>query len=264
MSKTVNWQNEVLASLQNLGIETALIRDDYFLISVKSHRIIIHLVPLINAFTPERLIALQTAYQAKNIQLVHLWEDVWLNEQIIVLSRFQSLFNLNKTLFARKTKVVKITQLVADNFLNINHLQGAVKARYKFALILNDEIVAVATFSGLRKMSRISTDYKSAELIRFATKASYTITGGFTKLIKYFLNEFKPNDLMTYADRDWSLGESYMKLGFKLKEEIPAHYFVLNNQFQRVLIKNIPSKNDDSFSLQIVFNTGSLKFILYQ
>lgn len=264
MGKTVNWQHEVLNSLQNRGIETEVICDEYFLIFVKGHQLIIHLVPLFNDFTPEKLIGLQKNYQVKDYLLVHLWEDVWFNKQSIVLSRFQSLLNLNRTLFARKTKVVKITQLGADNFLNANHLQGSVKAKYKFGLTLNDEIVAVATFSGLRKMLRISTDYKSAELMRFATKEGYTITGGFTKLIKHFLKELKPNDLMTYADRDWSLGESYTKLGFKLTNEIPSHNFVLNDQLQRVLIKKIPSKIDDALSQQIVFNTGSLKFILYQ
>ena len=75
----------------------------------------------------------------------------------------------------------------------------------------------MATFSNKRKMSRQGPDYTSAELIRFATKDGFTVTGGLSKLIKHYMKMLAPNDLMSYADRDWSLGKGYLAAGFKLK-----------------------------------------------
>ncbi|MNT98729.1 hypothetical protein D3C72_2413780 [compost metagenome] len=61
---------------------------------------------------------------------------------------------------------------------------------------------------------------------------------------------------MTYADRDWSAGEAYLRLGFLQTTAIAPQYYRLNEQLQRQLIKDA-----QTVAAQI-FNTGSLKFIL--
>jgi hypothetical protein len=173
-----------------------------------------------------------------------------------VIARIQSLLGVNKRIHGRKTVVKRISKPIADLFLNNNHLQGAVSARYKYGLILEEELVAVATFSAARKMN-FSENYKSVELIRFAVKAGYSVTGGLSKLIAGFAADLEPQDIMTYADRDWSTGDAYHRLGFQQTGILEPQYFALTENLQRYLIKD----SLDTYS-EKVFNTGSLKFVL--
>ncbi|MBB6237807.1 hypothetical protein HDC90_002431 [Pedobacter sp. AK013] len=198
---------------------------------------------------------MQEKHYQEGTKLIHLWEDLWQSKPEQVLGRIKSLIGKNIRIHGRKTKVFRITKPVSDSFLTENHLQGSVSSRYKIGLFEKDELLAVATFSALRKMNH-TENYKSAELIRFAVKAGYSITGGLSKLISFFAETYKPNDLMTYADRDWSAGEAYIKLGFKQTAVLEPQVYLLDENLNRQL------KKDNQLLATEVFNTGSLKFIL--
>lgn len=250
-----NWHNQLINALAACEVNSGPFFEGPFQLLKLTDQLIINLVSLNNPFNPQDFIGLQEKYAAKHIKLIHLWEDIWLSKPNQVLARLTSLLGQNKRIHGRKTKVHKIAKPIADTFLNENHLQGTVSSRYKIGLFEKDELVAVATFSALRKMNH-TENYKSAELIRFAVKAGYSITGGLSKLISYFAELHQPNDLMTYADRDWSAGEAYLRLNFLQTAIIAPQYYQLNAALQRQLIK-------DSGTLQAqIFNTGSLKFIL--
>ncbi|GGI25902.1 hypothetical protein [Pedobacter mendelii] len=251
---TCKWRSEFLSALQNNSIIYHSIEGN--LLSFPKHNFIIHLVNTKNNFLPEDLIHIQDQHSINNIKLIHLWEDVWTSKPEQVLFRLMSLLGHNKRIHGRKTEVRKINKPEADEFLNANHLQGAVSSRYKFGLFYLNELLAVATFSSLRKMNH-TENYKSLELIRFATKGGYSITGGLSKLIKHIERLVMPNDIMTYADRDWSAGESYFKIDFKNISILPPQYFNLDTNLKRKL-----QKDNIEFTCSNVFNTGSIKFIL--
>jgi len=250
-----NWHHQFSIALAEHKIECHFfLEDDFKLVEVNTS-LLINLVGLNNSFKPGDLIRLKEKYFKKNIRLIHLWEDVWLLKPAQVLGRIKSLLGQNIRIHGRKTKVFKITKPVADAFLTKNHLQGPVSSRYKVGLFEKEDLVAVATFSALRKMNH-TENYKSAELIRFAVKAGYSITGGLSKLIAYFAETYKPNDLMTYADCDWSAGEAYDTLGFVQTTFLSPQIYILDEHLNRQL------KKENQISAQEVFNTGSLKFIL--
>jgi hypothetical protein len=255
LTSDCNWHHQFSLALANNKIECHFfLQDEFRLLQVDIH-LIIHLVSLDNKFTPQDFIGLQERYHQKDIKLIHLWEDLWQSKPDQVLARIKSLLGKNIRIHGRKTKAFKIAKPVSDSFLIKNHLQGSVSSRYKIGLFEKDELVAVATFSALRKMNH-TENYKSAELIRFAVKAGYSITGGLSKLIAFFTETYKPNDLMTYADRDWSAGEAYTKLGFTQTAILEPQIYVLDENLNREL-----KKDNQNFG-QEVFNTGSLKFIL--
>ncbi len=256
INKNIEWHHQFRSGLEDLKIECHFSFDQEFcLVSLNKEKLIVNLINLKNAYNPAQLISLQERYRSAGIRLIHLWEDVWLTRPLQVLARIESLAGLNTRIHGRKTKVSKISKPIADEFINRNHLQGAVNSRYKLGLFEKEELVAVATFAALRNMNH-TENYKSAELIRFAVKSGYTVTGGLSKLISHFYMLFRPNDLMTYADRDWSLGEVYSTLGFSLTETIAHQQFSLDENLKRSLIKNRLDV------CPVVFNTGSLKFIL--
>ena len=55
------------------------------------------------------------------------------------------------------------------------------------------------------------------------------VIGGASKLLSFFINQFKPKRIISYADKDWSLGELYENLGFiKISESKPDYKYVTN------------------------------------
>ncbi|WP_113661425.1 hypothetical protein [Pedobacter nanyangensis] len=250
----------------------------FYVVSIKG-QVYVNLLPLNAVFLPQQLISLQAIYAQKGILLVHLWEDIWANKRMQVLSRLHSFCGLNQSLHGRKGKITEVGAEVAQDFLDLHHLQGYVKTKYNFGLTFNGELKAVACFAASRPMKSKGTHYKSAELVRFATQNGTTVAGGLGKIISHFLEQVNVNDLMTYADRDWSLGKGYDKLGFHLSGNTTPVTFYVDTQtmvrhYAHRLPKNIMAAykaqnvlNLDSFLTSVdlvkVFNTGNLKYHLY-
>jgi hypothetical protein len=86
--------------------------------------------------------------------------------------------------------------------------------------------------------------------------------GGLDKLLKTFINEHNPDDIMTYADRDWSDGRSYEKLGFQRIENTSPQGFYLD---EKLLVRYYENKLNEhqKVGLKPVFNAGNVKFIKF-
>ncbi len=124
--------------------------------------------------------------------------------------------------YARKCIVKEIDVKEKNEFLNKYHIQGEDKSKIKLGLFYKDELIAVMTFGN----SRFNTSIKY-ELIRYAT--SKHVIGGAGKLLTYFRKHY-PGSIITYADRRFSTGNMYEKLGFKfLHETHPNYWWVKDN-----------------------------------
>jgi hypothetical protein len=190
--------------------------------------------------------------------VIHVWEDHWIHKTGLIKFRIQSIIGLAKKIHARQTDVIRIDKQQSQGFLNQHHLQGATSAYYKFGLMHKSEMVAVATFSKARTMYDGPVYYRSYELERFASTSGINIVGGLSKLIQHFIKTNHVKHLMTYADRDWSTGEGYLKTGFKLIEETPPQVLYIDElsyvRFSDKQITNIEHKIK-------IHNAGSLKFV---
>lgn len=274
MGVELDWQGSVLLALKDKGIEVEPFLHEKYRLLLCNSLAAVHLIPLGSVYKAEELIALQRVYQLKGITLLQLWQDVWHSRSAQVLGRVESVLGLNKRLHGRKAKVISINQQQADVFLNDNHLQGSAKSRYKYALELEGELVAVACFSNVRYMKKIAAGYRSVELIRFATRMGFTVTGGFSRLMKHMIKTIGPDDVMSYADRDWSLGNAYQQSGFKLTGVTPpAAIWLRREDMHRFFSHRLPAgtlPERDVNHLVVpesgfipVFNTGNLKYLLY-
>jgi hypothetical protein len=146
------------------------------------------------------------ALQEKGIHLISIFEDEWMYKQEIVKSRLKSIFNCNETIYARKCTIKSLTAAEYREFSNQHHLQGYAPAKFKYGLLYNDQIVAIMSFG----TSRYTND--QFELIRYCSTAN--ITGGASKLFSHFTKKHNPCSIISYADRCWSNGNLYRKLGF--------------------------------------------------
>jgi hypothetical protein len=159
---------------------------------------------------------------------------------------------------------------VVVEFLDKNHLQQSVGSKIKYGLYLpkayfrllptdfsvdsEELLVSVMTFSNPKKYYKENKIVLSYELIRFANLMGFNIVGGFSKMLKYFVEEKNPGNIMTYIDADWSDGQNFSKLGFKLIDKTPPLFFRLDKNKKRI---KVPDKNEAD-----VMNSGSYKYIL--
>jgi len=167
--------------------------------------------------------------EAKGIQLIHIFSDEWANKKDLVKNKIQNLLKLNnnKSIFARKCTIEIITTSNKKKFLNSYHIQGAGKSKIKLGLFYLNELVACMTFGELRAALGSKTHVNHFELIRFASK--YNIPGGASKLLNYFVINYKPEKIISYADRRWtkSINNVYEKIGFtKVTDGSPNYWYM--------------------------------------
>ena len=197
----------------------------------------------------------KTTYcQTKNINLIHIFEDEWhdLNKQKIWKSILYYKLNLiNTRIFARKCIIKEISSNIKNSFLLNNHLQGSDKSKINLGLFFNNELVSVMTFC----KSRFNKNYKW-ELSRFCSKTNTIVCGAFGKLLKYFIKTYSPESIITYCDKRFSTGKTYLKY-FKLKGSSPPNYFYFLKHetkrynrinFQKHKLKNILNHYDDKLT----------------
>jgi len=158
----------------------------------------------------------------QNIQLLHIFENEWMNEYKKDIWKSIIVSNLKKSnrIYARKTQVkeIKDNALVKD-FLLKNHLQGNIHANTKLGLFFENELVSVMTFSKPRY-----SNYEW-EIIRFCNKKFITIIGGASKLFKHFLSIKNPKNIISYSDKRIGEGKVYTNLNFKFNHLSKPNYF---------------------------------------
>ncbi|MBP1671856.1 MAG: hypothetical protein H6Q22_1428 [Bacteroidetes bacterium] len=209
---------------------------------------------------------------------ITLYEDEWRTKNELIISRLLVNLGKSRTIFARNCEVRTIDNHTAKAFLNCNHLLGHTSANYYYALYeikgnktfpdISNEPVAVAAFSSPRPMNRDGEIISSYEWVRYASRRGVRVAGGMGKLLNYFVNEQSPQEIMSYADRDWSEGDVYKKLGFKFAGyTLPIDFIINPVTFERVSIKKLRRKfGEDSPELYeknalILRNRGNLKFL---
>ena len=169
----------------------------------------------------------------KGIKLIQIWEDDWYIKNDIIKSRLENLFNSSKRIYARKCVIKEIDNKNSKEFLENNHIQGNVNAKYKIGLYYNDELVSLLTMGSLRKMMNQKNIENNYEILRFCNKINYTVIGGFSKLLKYFIKNNNIENIITYADSDWSDGNLYSVNGFEFVSQTKPGYYYSNNYIRQ-------------------------------
>jgi hypothetical protein len=163
---------------------------------------------------------------AKNIRLITMFDDEWLDKQDICKSRIRNILGVVSTkIAARKCDIQKIGNDVALSFCDKNHIQGKGKANHSYGLFYDTSLVSVMTFStpSLAKGGD-KKDY-DWELNRFCSQLDTVVIGGASRLFAAFRSEF-PNDcIVSFCDLRWGDGTVYEKLGFILLYRTDPNYY---------------------------------------
>ena len=78
---------------------------------------------------------------------------------------------------------------------------------------------------------------RSYEWTRYASLPGARISGGMGKVLKAFIKDVQPDDIMSYADLEWSEGKVYEQLGFVLEGKKEPVMFVVDGEWGRFPVK---------------------------
>ena len=182
----------------------------------------------------------------KGIQLIHIFENEWVNKQDIVKSIISAKLGIfERRIMARKCEMRELTNEEYKNFVELNHIQGFTPAKYRVGLFYNDELVQICSFG----KSRFKDN--EVELIRHCSKLNTQVIGGLSKLLSYY----NFDDLVTYVDLRYGSGNGYK--GWELIEQTKPNYWYIKNgclqlfsrvRFQKHKLKDLLEDFDPNLS----------------
>ena len=89
------------------------------------------------------------------IQLIHIFEDEWINKKEICKSRIKNILKISDTkIYARKCIVKEISSKLCSDFNKKNHIQGNVRGIKYLGLYYNDELVSIMSFGSKKKRKK--------------------------------------------------------------------------------------------------------------
>ena len=114
-----------------------------------------------------------------------------------------------------------------------------------------------------------SVIFDSYEWVRYASLPDVRVVGGMGRLFKAFLEDIegggnleRPFEVMTYSDTEWSSGNVYEKLGFKLvQERKPVEFYVHRGTCGRMAINKVSPHFECGDTYVKICNKGSRKYL---
>ena len=168
-------------------------------------------------------------------------EDRWIRQREMMEARLLAHLETFSQAYARNCEVRRIEKAEAQEFLNKHHSYGDAACKYRYGLFLKrhtghiaeeirsldcaqeekgcimleeKRLIAVATFSNARRWIKEGQEIRSYEWTRYASLPDLRVSGGMGKMLKAFIKDVQPDDIMSYADLEWSEGDVYERLGF--------------------------------------------------
>lgn len=173
------------------------------------------------------------ACNVKGYGLIHIFEDELQYKKDIVFAKLKHIFNKDgdlEKIAARKCVIKQIDSESKKYFLEKFHIQGDGQSTISIGSYYKDTLIAVMTFKVVNKKEN------KFELTRFASDYNYIHQGVGSKMLSYFIKTFKPDSIVSFADRRWTVNETdnlYVKLGFKLVGKTLPDYRYYNEKMDR-------------------------------
>jgi hypothetical protein len=199
-------------------------------------------------------------FRESGIRIIHIWEDDFDYKRNIVNSQIRNILNKTENkIFARKCMVIEMTSV--NDFLEKNHIQGGVRSVIKLGLYHNSELISVITFDHFEGRKKMTDN--EWNLSRFCNKINYSVVGGASKLLHYFTNKYNPSRIISYADRDWSIGSLYQSLEFtKISESKPDYKYLIGNKriHKSSFRKSVTKISESKLNIPRVYDCGKIKY----
>lgn len=200
-------------------------------------------------------------------RLLIFFQDEWIHKNDLIIKKIIHILKKSsaKRIYARQCIILPISSNKKKDFLNRFHIQENDSSQIYLGAYYNDKLIAVMTFSTPRIALGGNTKHKKVfELVRFATHDEYHVIGIASKLLKYFEQNIDYDTIYSFADKRWSIGNLYEKIGFTLEHHnSPDYFYVINNErkhrwsYRKDRLKDIlPSYNNNLTEYENMLNAG--------
>lgn len=214
--------------------------------------------------------------ELNGIRLIHVFEDEIRDKKDIVYNLILKILNKSKNrIYARKCIIKEVSKKEKSIFLNKYHLKGNSNSIINLGAFYNNKLVGVLSLSKNRVALGSKND-SFIEIIRFCT--SHTVIGLFSKFIFFIKNNYNFDKLVSYSDKRWFNGVSYIKSGFiKIKDTEPNYWYTDGRNryhrfnFRKSVLKDKLKKFDSDKTewenmklngYDRIFDCGNMKFEL--
>jgi hypothetical protein len=200
-------------------------------------------------------------------------EDRWECNRKLAAERLLAHLGEFDHIFARNCEVRRIEKAIGGDFLDRFHSYGDASGKYRYGVFVAKysgkatfdypigTLVAVAEFSNARKWAKGEKTIKSYEWVKYASIPSVRVVGGMGKVLQKFIADVNPDDIMSYADLEWSDGDSYSKLGFSQESFRPEVEFIIEpHSWKRMPIDKLEERSIENYLYYK--NFGSMKYRL--
>jgi len=281
-----NGRHDYLSSLVDsldIGLPYKIIKKGYhFYIDVNDYRIHFFDINLINDLelkSRRYLFNLHKEYEGNKLFIFS--DEIEHNRELVRLKirHYLGISNLPKV-YARNTVVREVDKKEKRDFLIRNHIQGDSNTKINLGCYCGDKLVALMTFCNPRVIMNKRDVHNSTkwELSRYATDNSVHAIGTASKLLNFFKKNYEWDEIYSYADKRWSSGNMYHKLGFELVSDNKPEYFYIKDGIRKhrwgfrkdALKERYPSMYDpkktefqmtNELGIRRVWDCGTLKFV---
>lgn len=174
----------------------------------------------------------------EGIELIQVWEDQWKNQKEIIKDIIAARLGIirGEKIYARKCEIRDVSTADYREFCNKYHVQGYRSASIKLGLYYKNELVQIASFNKARQYSYNSIDKYEYEWVRGCISSNNKVVGGTSKLLKHFIDTYKPNNILCFSDWNLFSGKGYEEAGFQLEGYTgpDKFYITINNRMQRI------------------------------
>jgi hypothetical protein len=118
------------------------------------------------------------------------------------------------------------------------------------------------------------------ELVRFCNKLNTRVIGGASKLLKYFINNYHPTQIISYSSNDISDGGLYKALHFCRDNKMSTAYWYIHTStfkryhrfsFRKAKLKelgfDVENKTESEIMKDLpywkIFDSGTTRWIIY-
>lgn len=144
-----------------------------------------------------------------------------------------------------------VREISEDELSEIDDVQGDHSSSIKIGGFYQGKLITAMGFNKATKMTsnKVVGDH-GWDLSRFVTDVNYSIPGAAGKLLKFFERNFEWTSIVSHADKRWSVGDLYQKLGFEMFDSgDPGYFYIWNGKKysrNRCTKANL-AKNDPDF-----------------
>ena len=209
-------------------------------------------------------------FKKKDIRIIHIYEDDWVYRSDILKSQIKNLLKLNlHKIFARKCIIKEVSIKECKKFLDDNHIQGSVSSKIKIGLYIEEELLSLMTFNSSEGRKKMEDG--GWNLNRFCNKCGINVVGGASKLLSYFVKNYDVKRIVSYADKDWSVGNLYEVLGFtNIGGNGPDYKYIVDgrrvhkSRYKKSKLNTTLTESQEMLKRNIykIYDCGKIKFEL--